>query len=112
MGAMPADALAGLNPAQIDAVTAAPGPLLVVAGAGSGKTRVLTHRIAHLVEEEGAEPSSILAITFTTVGGWDKLQTASPKELFGYIGAALAAAVFGVVSKDADKTGAAQKINQ
>ena len=62
---MPADALAGLNPAQIDAVTAAPGPLLVVAGAGSGKTRVLTHRIAHLVEEVGAEPSSILAITFT-----------------------------------------------
>lgn len=59
------DPLAGLNPAQLDAVQAEPGPLLVVAGAGSGKTRVLTHRIAHLVEQRGAQPSSILAITFT-----------------------------------------------
>jgi DNA helicase-2/ATP-dependent DNA helicase PcrA len=59
------DPLAGLNPAQLEAVKADPGPLLVVAGAGSGKTRVLTHRIAHLVEERGAPPSSILAITFT-----------------------------------------------
>ncbi len=58
-------ALTGLNGAQIDAVTADPGPILVVAGAGSGKTRVLTHRIAHLVEHHGAPPSSILAITFT-----------------------------------------------
>ena len=56
---------AGLNPAQLDAVTAPPVPILVVAGAGSGKTSVLTHRIAHLVEEHGAPPSSILAITFT-----------------------------------------------
>ena len=55
----------GLNPAQQDAVTAPPGPILVVAGAGSGKTSVLTHRIAHLVQEHGAPPSSILAITFT-----------------------------------------------
>ena len=62
---MPSDALHGLNPAQIEAVTAEPGPLLIVAGAGSGKTRVLTHRIAHLVEERGAPPSTILAITFT-----------------------------------------------
>jgi DNA helicase-2/ATP-dependent DNA helicase PcrA len=59
------DPLAGLNPAQRDAVMAEPGPLLVVAGAGSGKTRVLTHRVAHLVEQRGAQPSSILAITFT-----------------------------------------------
>ncbi len=59
------DPLAGLNPAQLEAVKADPGPLLVVAGAGSGKTRVLTHRIAHLVEQRGAQPSSILAITFT-----------------------------------------------
>ena len=62
---MPSDALHGLNPTQIEAVTAEPGPLLIVAGAGSGKTRVLTHRIAHLVEERGAPPSTILAITFT-----------------------------------------------
>jgi DNA helicase-2/ATP-dependent DNA helicase PcrA len=55
----------GLNPAQYEAVTAPPGPLLIVAGAGSGKTRVLTHRIAHLVDAHGASPASILAITFT-----------------------------------------------
>ena len=58
------DAFAGLNPDQLDAVVHRGGPLLVVAGAGSGKTSVLTHRIAHLIDE-GVPPTAILAITFT-----------------------------------------------
>ena len=57
--------LDGLNPAQYEAVTHVGGPLLVVAGAGSGKTRVLTHRIAHLIEHHDLSPYEILAITFT-----------------------------------------------
>jgi DNA helicase II / ATP-dependent DNA helicase PcrA len=63
--ASPEQYLANLNPAQREAVLHTEGPLLVIAGAGSGKTRVLTHRVAHLINAHGIKPQEILAITFT-----------------------------------------------
>jgi DNA helicase-2/ATP-dependent DNA helicase PcrA len=62
---MPGDLIQSLNPAQRAAVQAGDGPTLVLAGPGSGKTRVLTNRVAYLIEERGVDPFHILAVTFT-----------------------------------------------
>jgi DNA helicase-2/ATP-dependent DNA helicase PcrA len=59
------DFISSLNPEQQEAVLHTDGPLLILAGAGSGKTRVIAHRIAHLVANENVAPDRILAVTFT-----------------------------------------------
>jgi DNA helicase-2/ATP-dependent DNA helicase PcrA len=104
----PAGMLTGLNPVQSDAVTHDEGPLLVVAGAGSGKTRVLTHRIAHLIRDRGVSPFEILAITFTNKAA-DEMKT-RVEALVGPVAQKMWVSTFHsacvrILRRDADKLG-------
>src|SRR5688572_13575539 len=74
--------LVGLNPSQLEAVTLQWGPSLIVAGAGSGKTTVLTRRVAYLVSHLRQDPSSILAVTFTNKAAGE--MKARLESLLGY----------------------------
>ncbi len=98
----------GLNPVQYEAVAHDSGPLLVIAGAGSGKTRVLTHRIAHLIRNEGISPFEILAITFTNKAADEMKQRVA--KLVGPVAKKMWVSTFHsacvrILRRDADKLG-------
>lgn len=79
------DLLAGLNPEQKKAVTHKSGPLLIIAGAGTGKTLVITRRIAHIIAEKWAEPHEILALTFTDKAAGEMEERVDKAVPYGFV---------------------------
>lgn len=78
--------LSALNPHQKEAVTFGEGPLLIVAGAGTGKTRVITHRIAWLISTKRAKPEEILALTFTDKAAEEMERRVDTLVPYGWVG--------------------------
>ena len=100
--------LTGLNPAQREAAECTHGPLLVLAGAGSGKTRVLTYRIAHMIADEGVRPWRVLAITFTNKAAAEmreRLDALLPGGTRGMWVCTFHAMCVRILREDADKLG-------
>src|SRR3990170_8298644 len=77
--------LEGLNPQQKEAVTTTKGPLLIIAGAGTGKTSVITRRIAYIIEKKLAKPSEILGLTFTEKAAAEMEERVDVLVPYGYI---------------------------
>ena len=100
--------LSGLNTAQREAAECTSGPLLVLAGAGSGKTRVLTYRIAHMIADEGVRPWQVLAITFTNKAAAEmreRLNALLPGSTRGMWVCTFHAMCVRILREDADKLG-------